>query len=101
MDDLERFENALRYQHEGYTKYVYFLLAAAAAGIALAMNMTASSIISWSQVPLGFSVVFWGLSFYAGCRCAFWRNVMFGLDATRLINMNNVSVSETEQIELN
>lgn len=43
----------------------------------------------------------WGLSFFYGCRCTFWRNVMFGMDATRISQMNNVSVSIDQQTALN
>lgn len=49
-------------------KYVYFLLAAAGAAIALAVNQTQGAKLSWSQVPLAFAVVLWGLSFFFGCR---------------------------------
>jgi len=49
-------------------KITYFLLAAAASGIALAVNNTAGSILSYSQIPLALAVVSWGLSFYFGCQ---------------------------------
>lgn len=48
-------------------KYTYFLLAAAGAAIALAVNQTQDAAISWSQVPLAGAVLCWGLSFF-GCR---------------------------------
>ncbi|MGH7181876.1 MAG: hypothetical protein ACREJN_07870, partial [Nitrospiraceae bacterium] len=49
-------------------KHVYFLLTAAGAAIALAVNQTQSVALSWSQLPLGGSVLCWGLSFFFGCR---------------------------------
>ena len=50
------------------SKYVYFILAAAAGGIALAVRMTADATVHWSLAPLGAAVLFWGLSFFHGCR---------------------------------
>ncbi len=44
----------------------YFLLAAAASGIALAVKDTRGDVLSWSLLPLGIAVLFWGLSFYFG-----------------------------------
>ncbi|MBR0839112.1 hypothetical protein JQ607_02800 [Bradyrhizobium liaoningense] len=49
-------------------KYIYFLLAAAGAGIALIVNQTHDSKLAWSMIPLGLSVLCWGLSFVLGCR---------------------------------
>jgi hypothetical protein len=49
-------------------KYIYFLLAAAGACIAFAINQTNDAFLSWSQLPLGAAVLCWGLSFYFGCR---------------------------------
>jgi hypothetical protein len=49
-------------------KYVYFLLAAAGAAIALAVNQTQGAELSWSQLPLGAAVLLWGVSFFFGCR---------------------------------
>jgi hypothetical protein len=48
-------------------KSTYFLLAAAAAAIGLALERTKGSALEWSMVPLGLAVVSWGLSFYCGC----------------------------------
>jgi hypothetical protein len=53
---------------ESQSKYAYFLLAAAGAAIALAVNQTHGSALAWSQVPLGLAVLCWGASFYCGCR---------------------------------
>lgn len=50
------------------TRYAYFLLAAAGAAIALALQETQSSALSWSQLPLAAAVAAWALSFFFGCR---------------------------------
>jgi hypothetical protein len=49
-------------------KYTYFLLAATGAAIALAINQTQGSALSWSQIPLAIAVLCWGLSFFFGVR---------------------------------
>jgi hypothetical protein len=49
-------------------KYVYFLLAAAGACIAFAINQTNDAALSPYQLPLGGAVVSWGLSLFFGCR---------------------------------
>ena len=53
---------------EVQNKYTYFLLAAAGAAIALAVNQTQDVAMAWSQVPLAAGALSWGLSFYYGCR---------------------------------
>ena len=49
-------------------KYIYFLLAAVGAAIALAVNQTQGGKLAWSQLPLACAVALWALSFYFGCR---------------------------------
>jgi hypothetical protein len=49
-------------------KYSYFILAAAGAAIAFAINQTQGFAISCSQIPLALAVICWGLSFFFGCR---------------------------------
>lgn len=67
-----------RYLHEQLTsaqgKYAYFLLAAAASAIALAVNQTAGEPLKRHQTFLGIAVLCWGLSFYFGCRYLGWMN---------------------------
>jgi len=53
---------------EAQNKYAYFLLAAAGAAIALALNQTQVATLNWSQFPLAAAVLSWGLSFFFGCR---------------------------------
>ncbi len=78
-----------RYLHEQLTtaqsKYAYFLLAAAASAIALALNRTASEPLEFVQLPLGAAVVCWGLSFYFGCRYLAWVDAT--LQANTAISM--------------
>jgi len=53
---------------EAQHKYIYFLLAAAASGIALALNRTAGTAISWGHLLLGLAILNWGMSFFCGCK---------------------------------
>lgn len=64
-DDLEK---TLYTTHRNIQdKHVYFLLAAAGAAIGFALTQTTSATLHWPQLPLGFAVVCWGMSFYCGC----------------------------------
>lgn len=47
-------------------KYVYYLLAIDAACVAFSVNQSKDLTLSFSQIPLGLAVVFWGWSFYSG-----------------------------------
>jgi len=49
-------------------KYIYFLLAAAGAAVALALNRTQGEPLTPFLVPWGLALVLWGLSFFFGCR---------------------------------
>jgi hypothetical protein len=49
-------------------KYVYFLLAAVGAAIALVVNQTQGAKLAWSQLLLACAVALWALSFFFGCR---------------------------------
>jgi len=60
---------ALHQQHrDGQSKYVYFLLAVAASAIGFSIQKTTGSGFLLQQIPLGFAVLFWSLSFFFGCR---------------------------------
>ena len=54
-------------QHrQGQDKYIYFLLAAAGASIAFALNQTKGLALSTSQLPLGVAMAMWAGSFLCG-----------------------------------
>lgn len=53
---------------EAQNNYTYFLLAASAAAISLALTQTQGAIIRLAHIPLGLAVLSWGLSFFCGCR---------------------------------
>jgi hypothetical protein len=67
MPDDQQIE-IYRQHRTAQDKYVYFLLAAVGAGIALAVNQTQGAKLAWSQLPLACAVAFWALSFFFGCR---------------------------------
>jgi hypothetical protein len=52
----------------GQSKYTCFILAVAAAAVAYSVKLTESSVLSDSMIPLGLATLFWGVSFYCGCR---------------------------------
>ncbi|MDE3235828.1 MAG: hypothetical protein KGO81_07735 [Bacteroidota bacterium] len=54
---------------EAVDKYVYFLLAAAGAAIGFSIQKVDNRPLSYSLIPLGLSVLCWGISFYSGCNC--------------------------------
>ena len=49
-------------------KYIYFLLAAAASAVALALNRTQDRQLTLLLLPWGLALVLWGFSFFFGCR---------------------------------
>jgi hypothetical protein len=57
-----------RARSELQARHTYFLLTAAGAGIALAVNQTYGSALAWPQVPLGLAISSWALSFFCGHR---------------------------------
>jgi len=64
-DDQREIVKALRTSQD---KYVYFLLAAAGAGIGLAVNLTQDEKLMFSHIPLAATVLSWGVSFFFGGR---------------------------------
>jgi hypothetical protein len=60
-------------QHRaGQDKYAYFLLAVVASAIAFTVNKTTGLKVTCTDIPLGFAVACWGLSFYFGCKYIEW-----------------------------
>ncbi|MBI2748640.1 MAG: hypothetical protein HYX43_04670 [Burkholderiales bacterium] len=53
-------------------KYTYFLLAAAAAAIAFAVQKTDGATLSWWLLPVAFAAGCWALSFFFGCKHITW-----------------------------
>ena len=49
-------------------KYTYFILAVAGAAVALAIRETHGTAIAWPHLLVGLAVLFWGISFFCGCR---------------------------------
>lgn len=49
-------------------KYIYFLLAMAASAIAFAITQSKVEPVTLRQIPLGLSIISWGLSFVSGLR---------------------------------
>ncbi len=68
-------------------KYTYFLLATSASAIAFAITQTKTLTLSYSQIPLALSVIFWGISFYCGCKCALF---------TQELNQDSAYMYETD-----
>ncbi len=64
----DNIREVFRAHREAQNKYIYFLLAAAAAAIAFAVNKTSAVALARSQVPLALAVLSWGLSFFTGTR---------------------------------
>jgi hypothetical protein len=63
----ESVREVYRAHREGQSQYTYFILAAAGAGIGLAVNQTRDAAMAWTHIPLAAAVVVWGLSFFFGC----------------------------------
>ena len=66
--DVDRIKEQLRDIETAQDKYVYFLLATSAAGIAYAMQRTSTTSLKVSDLLLGIAILYWMGSFYAGCR---------------------------------
>ncbi|CUJ49122.1 hypothetical protein [Achromobacter kerstersii] len=50
------------------SKYTYFILTAVGACIGFAVTQTRGEHLSLVHAPLGLALLFWGLTFYCGCR---------------------------------
>jgi len=89
-----------RAHREAQTRYTYFLLAAAGAAIALAVNQTQESALSLTQLPLAAAVLSWGLSFFFGCRnLGYVASTLFAnLDLLRVESGNHPQVGYNPQM---
>jgi len=61
-----------RRHQETQAKYIYFLLAITASAVAFAIQKTSDHTLTSSLIPLAIAVLFWGCSFYFGCRHLVW-----------------------------
>ena len=66
MSDLKADLN--RQLNEAHSKYVYYLLAVAAAAIGFAVHRSSGQVIEWTHSVLLVAVAFWLWSFAAGCQ---------------------------------
>ena len=65
MEEQKELQKQFRQQQE---KYVYYLIALCVAATAFAIHQTTGKFLRYSQIPLGFAVVSWGISIYSGLR---------------------------------
>jgi hypothetical protein len=69
-------EDDLKELHRAHTaaqdKYTYFLLAAAGAAIAFAVQKTEGLPLSWWLLPVAGATLAWAASFYCGCQNLSW-----------------------------
>ena len=72
MPDKNEIFEMYKQHRAGQDKYTYFLLATAAAAIAFAVQKTEGLLISWWLLPVAFAILFWGVSFYYGCKHINW-----------------------------
>lgn len=68
MINSENYLEIVKAHRTAQDKYTYFLLAVAGASIGFSLSQTQAATISWSKFPFGFSIIFWGASFFCGCR---------------------------------
>ena len=57
-------------------KYSYFLLAAAGAAIAFALQKTESVSLSWWMSPIAIALLCWTSSFFFGCKNIVWHQAI-------------------------
>ncbi len=63
MDEQKELRDNFRQQQE---RYVYYIIALSVTAIGFSIYTTTGKSLRWSQVPLGISVLAWGLSIYFG-----------------------------------
>jgi hypothetical protein len=90
----ETLHEVFRQYRTAEDKYTYFLLAAAGAGIAFAVNRTSGSGILPSQIPLAAAVLSWAMSFFFGC-----RQVLY-VKSNLFANFNLLQVESGEHPEI-
>lgn len=63
MDEQKELRDAFRQQQE---RFVYYVIALSVTTIGFSIYKTTRQSLKWSQIPLGLSVLTWGLSIYYG-----------------------------------
>lgn len=63
MDEQKELRDSFRQQQE---RFVYYVIALSVTAIGFSIYTTTGQPLKWSQIPLGLSVVAWGLSIYCG-----------------------------------
>jgi hypothetical protein len=66
--DNENYREIYKVLNTSQDKYVYFILTASVAAIGFTITQTKTLSLSLTQIPLGLSLICWGLSFWFGCR---------------------------------
>lgn len=91
--DLLEFVKLHRVSQE---KYTYFLLAAAGAAIAFAVQKTEGLVVSWWLLPVALATLCWLLSFYFGCKSLI--RVQIALQANiNLLRLRSVQPNQPAQ----
>lgn len=72
MSDNKELLELYKQHSAGQAKYTYFLLAAAASALAFAVQKTDGLLITWWLLPVASASLFWGLSFFFGCKHLLW-----------------------------
>lgn len=65
MEELKELRNQFREQQE---KYVYYIIALAVTAIGFSVYKTTGQPLKLIQIPLGLSVLFWGISVFCGLK---------------------------------
>ncbi|WP_131279689.1 hypothetical protein [Hylemonella gracilis] len=89
--------NDIRRVHQtGQDKYTYFLLAAAGAAIAFAIQKTEGMLLSWWLLPVAIATVLWAGSFFSGCRNLYWVQASLSANFS-LLELHNGSHAQQPQ----
>ncbi|WP_146097337.1 hypothetical protein [Rhodoferax sp. TS-BS-61-7] len=83
----------------GRERYAYFLLAAAGAAVAFAIQKTESAILSWWISPVATAILCWGLSFFCGCKVVWWSQAILSsaLNIAQAQSDKNLSEDQRRQ----
>lgn len=81
-------------------KYVYFKLAAAMAAIGFAITQTKSIALNTSQIPLGISILAWGLSFLFGLlNREYYNSILYANFNYIKMKSGQIPIPRTETIQ--